>query len=62
MAKKGRPTLKRARDNKGQYKGDDPFTKANEAWVEKKKSIMDLVMEFVGTKKRKPFFKWLTDK
>ena len=62
MAKKGRPTLKRARDNKGQYKGEDPFTEANEAWVKKHKTIFDLVKEFVGEKKKTPFFKWLTDK
>jgi|TARA_R110000824_G_scaffold5526_5_gene25526 hypothetical protein len=54
--------LKRARDEKGQYIGDDPFTEANEAWVKNKKTIMDLVKEFVGTKKRRSFFKWLTDK
>ena len=53
--------LKRARNKKGQYVGDDPFTEINEAWVKKKKSIFDLVKEFVGSKKRKPFFKWLTD-
>ncbi len=61
MAKRGRPR-KRARDEKGQYVGDDPFTEANEAWVESKKTIFELVKEFVGTKKRKPFFKWLTSK
>ena len=61
MAKRGRP-LKRARDEKGQYLGDDPFTEANEAWVKDKKSIMDLVDEFRGAAKRIPFFKWLTDK
>ena len=54
--------LERARNEKGQYVGDDPFTEANEAWVKKKKSIFDLVKEFAGEKKRKPFFKWLTDK
>ena len=61
MAKKAK-SMKRTRDDKGQYVGDDPFTEANEAWTKKKKGIMDLVMEFVGTRKRKPFFKWLTDK
>tara|TARA_R110000824_G_scaffold6721_2_gene31004 strand:+ start:157 stop:336 length:180 start_codon:yes stop_codon:yes gene_type:complete len=54
--------LKRARNDKGQYLGDDPFTEANEAWVKEKKTIMDLVREFKGTAKRIPFFKWLTDK
>lgn len=29
--------LERARNEKGQYVGDDPFTEANEAWVKKKK-------------------------
>ena len=54
--------LKRTRNKKGQFKQDDPFTKANEAWTKKSKTIMDLVNEFTGTKKRIPFFKWLTDK
>ena len=54
--------LERARNEKGQYVGDDPFTEANEAWVKKHKTIFDLVKEFVGEKKRTPFFKWLTDK
>ena len=53
--------LKRARNKKGQYVGDDPFTEINEAWGKNKKTIFDLVKEFVGSKRRKPFFKWLTD-
>ena len=53
--------LKRARNKKGQYVGDDPFTEINEAWVKNKKTIFDLVKEFVGSKRRNPFFKWLTD-
>ena len=53
--------LKRGRNKKGQYVGDDPFTEINEAWVKNKKTIFDLVKEFVGSKRRKPFFKWLTD-
>ena len=53
--------LKRARNKKGQYVGDDPFTEINEAWVKNKKTIFDLVKEFVGSKRRKPFFKCLTD-
>ena len=53
--------LKRARNKKGQYVGDDPFTEINEAWVKNKKTIFDLVKEFVGSKRRKPLFKWLTD-
>ena len=53
--------LKRARNKKGQYVGDDPFTEIYEAWVKNKKTIFDLVIEFVGSKRRKPFFKWLTD-
>ena len=61
MAKKAK-SMKRTRDDKGQYVGDDPFTEANEAWVKKHKTIFDLVKEFVGEKKRIPFFKWLTDK
>ena len=48
--------LKRARNKKGQYVGDDPFTEINEAWVKNKKTIFDLVKEFVGSKRRKPFF------
>jgi len=61
MTNRGRPK-KRAINEKGQFVGDDPFTEANEAWVKEKKTIMDLVKEFIGTKKRTPFFKWLTDK
>jgi hypothetical protein len=59
--KKGKPR-KRARNEEGKFVGDNPFTEANEAWVDGKKSIFDLVKEFIGTRKRKPFFKWLTDK
>ena len=47
--------LERARNEKGQYVGDDPFTEANEAWVKKKKSIFDLVKEFGGAKKENRF-------
>jgi hypothetical protein len=61
MAKRGRPP-KRARDDNGQFLGDDPSTPENEAWVQNKKSIMDIVNEFKGTAKRLSFFKWLTNK
>ena len=54
--------LIRTKNKKRHFIEDDPFIEANEAWVKKKKSIMDLVKEFTGTKKRTPFFKWLTDK
>ena len=54
--------LKRTKNKQSKSIIDDPFIEANEAWVKKKKSIMDLVKEFTGTKKRTPFFKWLTDK
>ena len=31
--------VERARNEKGQYLGDDPFTEANEAWVKKHKTF-----------------------
>ena len=54
--------LKSTKDKQSKSIIDDPFIEANEVWVKKKKSIMDIVKEFTGTKQRTPFFKWLTDK
>ena len=34
--------LKRARNKKGQYVGDDPFTEINEAWVKSIKLFLTL--------------------
>jgi hypothetical protein len=54
--------LKRTKNKRDQSIIDAPFVEANKEWVKKTKTIMDLVKEFTGDKKRKPFFKWLTDK
>ena len=60
MAKKGRPSLKRARTSEGKYVGDDPTTLENEAWKKPKgKTLWDIIVELKGTVRRKPFFEWL---